>query len=181
MTVCGAHTRQQGARCGRPAGWGTEHVGNGRCKLHGGASAGAPVRHGRYSLTHRAGLAEKVERFLDDPAPGDLTAELALLRALLQDYLERFGEHQALRAEDIQFLAGLIRKVGAMVERVARILNQSALTAAEVQFLTARVADLVVQYIAEPDAQRGFLDELRAAVGPGRRALGAGPRLDDDR
>ena len=174
MSQCGAKTRG-GSPCGRLA------MPNGRCDMHGGKSPGGPIRHGRYSLTHRQALADKVERFLDDPAPGDLTAELALLRALLQEYLERFTEHQALRAEDIQFLAGLIREVGAMVERVARILNQSALTAAEVQYLTARVADLVVQYIAEPDAQHGFLDELRAAVGPGRRALGARPGLDGDR
>lgn len=33
---CGAHARQSGAPCKRPAGWGTEHPGMGRCKLHGG-------------------------------------------------------------------------------------------------------------------------------------------------
>lgn len=42
---CGATGKQSGAPCGRPAGWGTDHVGTGRCKLHGGVSkgAGAPV------------------------------------------------------------------------------------------------------------------------------------------
>jgi len=35
--TCGAQTRQPGGRgCARPAGWGTDHVGVGRCKLHGG-------------------------------------------------------------------------------------------------------------------------------------------------
>jgi hypothetical protein len=34
--VCGAKTRGSGTPCGRPAGWGTDHVGYGRCKLHGG-------------------------------------------------------------------------------------------------------------------------------------------------
>lgn len=35
---CGAHRRQgpAGARCTRPAGWGTPHVGIGHCKFHGG-------------------------------------------------------------------------------------------------------------------------------------------------
>jgi hypothetical protein len=33
--TCGAKTRS-GGQCGRPAGWGTDHVGYGRCKLHGG-------------------------------------------------------------------------------------------------------------------------------------------------
>ena len=38
---CGAKTRA-GTPCRRPAGWGTDHVGEGRCKLHGGRSTGAP-------------------------------------------------------------------------------------------------------------------------------------------
>ena len=38
---CGAKTRA-GTPCRRPAGWGTDHVGEGRCKLHGGKSTGAP-------------------------------------------------------------------------------------------------------------------------------------------
>lgn len=35
--LCGAQTRA-GAACKRPAGWGTDHVGFKRCKLHGGRS-----------------------------------------------------------------------------------------------------------------------------------------------
>ena len=38
---CGAKTRA-GTPCKRPAGWGTNHVGEGRCKLHGGKSTGPP-------------------------------------------------------------------------------------------------------------------------------------------
>lgn len=33
---CGARKRQGEGTCTRPAGWGTEHVGYGTCKLHGG-------------------------------------------------------------------------------------------------------------------------------------------------
>lgn len=40
--ICGAKTRK-GWPCRRPAGWGTNHPGRGRCKLHGGASPGALV------------------------------------------------------------------------------------------------------------------------------------------
>lgn len=35
--LCGAKTRA-GGKCKRPAGAGTDHVGHGRCKLHGGSS-----------------------------------------------------------------------------------------------------------------------------------------------
>lgn len=38
---CGAKTRS-GGRCKKPAGWGTSHPGEGRCRLHGGCSTGPP-------------------------------------------------------------------------------------------------------------------------------------------
>jgi hypothetical protein len=37
---CGARKRQGEGTCRRPAGWGTDHVGRGRCKLHGGRTPG---------------------------------------------------------------------------------------------------------------------------------------------
>ena len=56
--MCGAATRD-GGECQRRAGWGTDHVGEGRCKQHGGR-AGAPEGedHGQYE--HGA-FAEKIE------------------------------------------------------------------------------------------------------------------------
>lgn len=46
--LCGAKKRQGDGNCARPAGWGTSHVGEGSCKLHGGStptvSDGAHVR-----------------------------------------------------------------------------------------------------------------------------------------
>ncbi|WP_103021473.1 hypothetical protein [Salinibacter altiplanensis] len=42
---CGAENRD-GAPCGLPAGWGTDHKGEGRCKHHGGATEGAGAPEG---------------------------------------------------------------------------------------------------------------------------------------
>jgi hypothetical protein len=36
--LCGAKRRQGDGSCHRPAGWGTQHPGAGRCKLHGGTT-----------------------------------------------------------------------------------------------------------------------------------------------
>lgn len=47
---CGAKGRS-GKPCGRPAGWGTDHVGVGRCKMHGGSTP-----------THRRGAAIELQR-----------------------------------------------------------------------------------------------------------------------
>lgn len=38
--TCNANTKRGGS-CGRPAGWGTDHVGIGTCKLHGGSTPSA--------------------------------------------------------------------------------------------------------------------------------------------
>jgi hypothetical protein len=48
---CGAKKRQGDGCCRRPAGWGTDHPGTGKCKLHGGATE-----------SHRAAAAEELAR-----------------------------------------------------------------------------------------------------------------------
>ena len=52
LPLCGAKTCA-GTPCRRPAGWGTDHVGEGRCKLHGGRSLRGFLhpryKHGRYA------------------------------------------------------------------------------------------------------------------------------------
>lgn len=89
---CNARTKGVAARsrCRRPAGWGTDHVGQGRCKLHGGAT---PSRHGRYSLIKRERIRDLIEQHATDPAPLDIFPELAALRALFQDFIERYDEN----------------------------------------------------------------------------------------
>jgi len=50
--VCGGKTRS-GTPCQQPAGWGTDHPGEGRCKLHGGCTLRGPehpsFKHGEQS------------------------------------------------------------------------------------------------------------------------------------
>lgn len=40
---CGARKRQGEGTCARPSGWGTDHAGAGRCKLHGGSAPSGRV------------------------------------------------------------------------------------------------------------------------------------------
>lgn len=132
---------------------------NGRCRIHGG-KAGRPVKTGRYSLRHRAALAEKQARFLADEAPGDLTSELALMRALLQDYLERFPDGQTLSLSGIKDIYGMVDSITGTVKRISDILNSTSLTMAEVQYLQARIADVTPRYIPDADERKRYLAEL---------------------
>lgn len=73
---CGAKTRA-GTPCRRPAGWGTYHVGEGRCKLHGGKSTGAPKgnqnakKHGFFSKYIPEETLE-IMGILEEKSPEDL-------------------------------------------------------------------------------------------------------------
>ena len=147
---------------------------NGRCRMHGGTSPGRPIIHGRYSLKHRASLADKAQEFMDDPEPGNLLSELALMRALMQDYLDRFPEGVTLPAADVFRLLAMIHSLSKLVERISRILNQTALTQAEVQFLQGRLADIIVTFIDDPDKRIECLDEIEASFGVPIPGAGAG-------
>ena len=89
--ICGAQKRQGEGVCTRPAGWGTDHPGEGRCKLHGGKN---PIRHGRYSTVKRERIRELIEQYEADPDPLDMGGELAACRALFQDFIERYDEYR---------------------------------------------------------------------------------------
>jgi hypothetical protein len=66
--TCGATTRRKTA-CGRPAGWGTEHVGVGRCKLHGGSTPSHAVHAAKVQLA--GSIAELVAQHRPDLAAVD--------------------------------------------------------------------------------------------------------------
>jgi hypothetical protein len=106
-----------------------------------------------------------MEAFRADPTPGNLADELALMRALLADYLERFPDGQPLRADDIGRLFSMLEEISKLVERIFRIKNSSALTAVEVAYLQARLADLITRYLPDVSRRESFLLELSQAIG----------------
>lgn len=106
--ACGAWTRNHEGRCGQPAGWGTHHEGWGKCKLHGGASRGAPkgnrnaVRTGEYETLRPRDATERAVwrqiRRAPEPAGGpwdwrDAAACQAIEREIL---LNRIRERRML-------------------------------------------------------------------------------------
>lgn len=158
--LCGAKTRN-GGTCKK---WAME---NGRCRLHGGASLRGSehpnFKHGLYTKYTPAKIAEKIENFLEAD-PLNLENELALTRALLAEFISRF-EHTPLDVFAIGAMADLVANIGKTVERIARIKNETALTAAEVTYLAARCAELVSRYIPNPDEQQAFISELFNGAG----------------
>jgi hypothetical protein len=74
--ACGAKTRT-GGECGKPAGWGTDHAGEGRCRLHLGSTRNhrrsASVELARQEI-RKLGLARGEEPLKIGPAEAMLHA-----------------------------------------------------------------------------------------------------------
>lgn len=78
--------------CHMVAGWGTDHVGIGRCKHHGGnhvMTTGARIRY--EGIGHRR-IGDLIKKFAQDPDPLNMLAELDMARAILVDFVERHAE-----------------------------------------------------------------------------------------
>lgn len=170
MAACGAKTKSAGGHpCPRPA------MSNGKCYHHGGNT---PVRitTGRYSVKHRASLASSIDEFRSDPEPGNLLDELAFMRALTQDIVNRFPDGVPLPLDAVQVVSGFLAETSRLVERMAKIETQRTLVAGDAAFLLEVVADILTEFVPEHDRRRA-LESLRARVvprQPGRALTAAG-------
>lgn len=168
LAVCGAKNRS-GEPCQRPAGWGTDHVGEGRCKLHGGLTprgADSPhYKHGAYSR-YASALRPTVQAHiaaLADHDPVDIVDELQLQRALLLDFI---SDKSSFSAADRELLMRWAEQISRTAERLVRMRNDTAMTAAELKLIAARLADTVARYMPDDeDRQRAFLAELLSSMG----------------
>jgi hypothetical protein len=143
---------------------------NGRCRIHGGASLKSVdhpnYKHGMYDKYAPSKIKDKLDDFLEAD-PLDLTNELALTRALLAEFLSRFVEGTNLDAISISILSDLIDRVSKTVAIIAKLKNDSALTAAEVHYLQVRAVDVALKYFpGDKQKQAQFIADL-FGVNPG--------------
>lgn len=151
---CEAKSKSTGERCKNPA-----VKGKAVCRLH-GAHGGRPLIHGMY----RGVVSEKVRQKLeaiDNYNPTGLLDELSLQRAVFSSYLEEtLHEHVKLDAQQVDYIMRFSESIGKTVDRIVKQQNETALTAAEIQFLKVRIVDLLARYIDDPSKQDTFIAEL---------------------
>lgn len=161
MQVCGAKTRS-GALCQNA------QMPNGRCRMHGGSQpkgADSPnLKHGRYSRYLNASISQKLAEVEDDN-PLDMLPELNAQRALFAEYISRYKEGMKLSGQDMAFMMGWLAEIGRTVERITKLRNETALTAAEVALIAARIPEVVAKFIDDPNQQQAFIRALFAGVG----------------
>jgi hypothetical protein len=135
---------KNGAPCENAAGQRTNHVGVGACWKHGG-NGGRPVKHGLYSKIERPRIKELLEAADELEDPLDLLPHVKMLGALVTDWIDRYDtftealiawhqsyenpEHASKPKQllDITAAAGLIGQIGAMVERIHRHQEKTAI------------------------------------------------------
>lgn len=88
---CRARNTKREKYCRARAGQGTDHLGQGRCKNHGGST---PIKHGRYSDVIGSSVGEHLDRLAleTEKEQLDVIPEAQLLRALTLDAGERWTE-----------------------------------------------------------------------------------------
>lgn len=171
---CGAKLRKKDAHCQQPAGNRTDHPGQGRCWLHGGAS---PIKHGRYSQVNRARFLDKINRFEADPDPLNLEPEVALLRAFVEDLIERWDEiygpdgallawHESFgktdekgnpiisnpkprQLPDFSAVSSVVDKVGGMVDRIQKHKAEGSVKLTTLNRVMEQMGVDVVQSVGE--------------------------------
>ena len=154
-------------RCTNKAGFGTQHVGMGACKLHGG-NAGRPPISGRHAIQTRMRLSDKVEAYLnvDRSKLLDLTRELATARAMFDDFMDSFPD-----TEDDNYgiafhrFTVIIGTIGTLVEKISKIDSRNTLTAAQVMYLRATMADIMLKYLPDIHVRERAIRELAARMG----------------
>ena len=102
--LCGSRKRQGAGTCTQPAGWGTDHVGAGACKLHGGCLPNHQAT--AISELARAEVGRLGFEPVGDPLAqlADTAGELVAIKDRLRSHVERLTEYRTLSAEGTEQL-----------------------------------------------------------------------------
>lgn len=153
---CGANN-QANKPCSKTKGWGTNHPGDGRCKLHGGAT---PVTTSTVELSQ---LDELVEKYSNDPDIFDLRQELGTLRALRDAEVEGYANepNPILKDLRLQNINAIITNTVRSAEKFYNMLRAQkfALTVAQ----AVQLRDTVKKILSEEATN---LSELIAPIDP---------------
>lgn len=118
--MCDAKTRASGAkRCKRPAGWGTDHPGVGRCKLHAGSTPGG--RQGAARVIAERDV-RKVLEALGEPIP--VRNPTVRLLELLGE-MDRFREAARVQVEQLEAWTSLDNFGAEQAKAIIRIYTEA--------------------------------------------------------
>lgn len=159
---------QPDLRCTSPAGYRTSHLGTGACNRHGGADRTPTMSNGMQAYATKNRLKAQIDKYLelDRGQLLDMTRELAFMKAMLEEQMERFPD-----PEDENYAmwfhraTELIGTMGTLVDKISRTDSRNTLTAAQVLYLKVTMADILMKYIVDPAMRQRATIELANRVG----------------
>jgi hypothetical protein len=161
---CRARNTKREKYCYARAGQGTDHLGQGRCRNHGGST---PIVHGRYSDVVRDSIAEQLEKLEleTEKEQMDVLPEAQFLRAIARDVTERFtnfrdaiiawNEAEAGDAKiekrkpllhkvpDMMDVAEVVKKIAEVVNMVHKQRSANAISLSDFYRLMGAMAEVV--------------------------------------
>lgn len=157
--LCGARARTAGGRpCRRPAGWGTDHPGSGRCKFHGGLSTGPKNGPGLYRTKLTPELQAIYDKFLTDPNLKRLDEEVALVKSLIVQAMEN------------KYQPGEITE---LVERLSRVVKRKVeieeglklhVHVDQINFVVNQVVQVIERHVSDPALRAAIAGDLRGVT-----------------
>jgi len=172
------NSKRQGvdAYCRNRAGARTGHLGIGRCWKHGGTLTNVERTHGWSSKYVNKRIQDLKDEYEKNPDPLNIFPELALARALLHDFLDRYGRmrdallawHEArmngsdaeapdgksvpmapTKILDIADAHRQIEGITRIVERIEKMRNADAISKAELLNVLRGMARIVEMHISD--------------------------------
>lgn len=169
--LCNSRKKGGDGHCKRPAGWGTNHAGVGRCKLHGGSSPKymqTPLMkeflNPETVASAPSGIRDRASTFLEDPVLTDLSREIANLRAMAESVklqVDREGESRDFAAMKSYFM--IVNTIGKLVKAQEEVLRarRYVIPIAKVQRWADGIKSILQQYLGtQPD----LLSAVAAAI-----------------
>lgn len=155
-------------RCTNVAGHGTDHLGTGACKFHGGSSSAKSIVNGKQAYQTKKRLSNQIQAYLaqDRDTLLDLTEQLAATKAMFDEFLTEFPDPR----DDnygiwLNRFTNIINTLGALAERISKMDTRNTLTTAQVLYLRTVMIDLFVKYIPNPDERLRAVRELAGRMG----------------
>lgn len=171
---CTAKAKSTGERCRNPAVSGYDV-----CRHHGagtpsaGKRGGSPVTHGRYSKWKKEDIRELVASFEDDANPLDILPEIAAVRALLTDFIDRYTElvdaliawnaagpqgERPQRLPKLDDAISYLETVARIAQKEKRLQSDTAISRKELARILQEMGRVVDRH-TDPEAQQAIRDE----------------------
>lgn len=175
--ICGAKKRKKFHAefphlpdpCRAPAGSGTDHPGEGRCRLHGG---NAVMTSGRWSMLRHRRIQHKVISYLESTELTDIRGAIATAWATLDELLglgdDDDGEEIRVSPDRAAEVISALSRIGTLIKQHHDVTAGQRITIEVPQFMewAEFTFALAIRYLQEANGDvRGFLRDAQAYYG----------------